>query len=87
MSFNNVAVESIDTAQALDLIAIERQRQDNKWGVQDHDDDRWYAILAEEFGEIARGLNDNDPENVEEEIIQTAAVCVAWLEARWRRKN
>ena len=74
-------------ATAFYEVLQERTKQDAKWGQQDHDDFKWLSILAEEFGEIARGLNDGDQENAQEEIIQTAAVCVAWLEARWRRVN
>jgi NTP pyrophosphatase (non-canonical NTP hydrolase) len=75
------------TYTVLNLIDAEREVQDAKGGVQDqHNDDQWYRILAEEFGEIAKALNDKEPdEALEAEIIQTAAVCVAWLEARSRR--
>jgi NTP pyrophosphatase (non-canonical NTP hydrolase) len=36
------------------------------------------AILGEEFGEVCMAINDNS--NLEEELIQVAAVCVRWLE-------
>lgn len=82
---------------ALDKVLGERVKQDRKWGVQDHNDDKWYRILGEEFGEIGHALNELDygtskpndmtEEELEDEIIQTAAVCVAWLESRWRQKN
>jgi len=77
------------TYTVLNLIDDEREAQDAKWGVQDqHNDDQWYRILAEEFGEIAKALNDKEPEAaLEAEIIQTAAVCVAWIEARSRRRR
>jgi len=39
------------------------------------------AVLAEEFGEIARAVCERDWENMKEEIIQTAAVLVAWAES------
>jgi NTP pyrophosphatase (non-canonical NTP hydrolase) len=44
------------------------------------------AVLAEEFGEVARvvceeSCNDkSDIEHLKEELIQVAAVCVAWVE-------
>ena len=66
-------------------LSAERIRQDMKWGEQNHDDDRWLAILTEELGEIARALNEHDDENRNEELVQVAAVCVAWLEAIGRR--
>ena len=37
------------------------------------------TILAEEFGEVARAICDNR-ENLRAELIQVAAVCLAWLE-------
>lgn len=38
------------------------------------------AVLGEEFGEVARAINERDPVNMRDEIIQVAACCVAWLE-------
>ena len=35
-----------------------------------------YVIMAEEFGEIAKGLTEKDYENVKEEIVQTIAMLV-----------
>lgn len=87
------------TAVVID-IAEERERQDRKWGPQNHDDARWFLILAEEFGELAREVNEEvfRPTSerlatLRQELVQTAAVCVAWLEClerrhtpdRWRR--
>lgn len=77
---------TFDKATILRAILDERDRQDAKWGVQDHADEKWLAILVEEVGEAARGILDHDPPNLDEEIIQIAAVCVAWTEARARRK-
>lgn len=39
------------------------------------------AILAEEAGEVARAVIDRDRQGLEHELVQVAAVCVAWLEA------
>lgn len=39
------------------------------------------AVLAEEFGEVARAVCEKDYKNLREELVQTAAVCLAWLEA------
>lgn len=38
------------------------------------------AILSEECGEVARAVLDGG-EGLEEELVQVAAVCVAWLES------
>lgn len=38
------------------------------------------AVLAEECGEVSRAVLDNDHESLRAELIQVAAVAVAWLE-------
>jgi len=74
-------------------VANERVRQDEKWGA-----DRnmplleWWAILSEEYGEVAHEVTDYHFEThkatrgvylnlMRAELIQTAAVCVAMIEA------
>lgn len=73
------------------LIDAERDRQETKWG-HPHN---WgegscssanvatmtkVAVLAEEFGEIARAALELDHDGLADELVQTAAVCIAWLE-------
>lgn len=78
----------------LNAIVDERRRQDAlvesgdiPWNLADPDVDPdggfRLAVLGEEFGEVARALLENGPESPElrDEITQTAAVCLAWLEA------
>lgn len=75
-------------------ISDERARQERKWGADQSEGwgtalpDRnsvWYVIAAEELGEVAQEVlnvrfgNDNDV-GLKTELIQTAAVLVAWLE-------
>lgn len=61
-------------------IDAERARQDEKWGVDRHLNPLlWLAILAEEFGEVAKDTLENCP-NLREELVQVAAVAVAWVE-------
>lgn len=92
----------------LNEIREERQRQDAKWGEQNHPDGTnllnaewraharkqcqtaaaegrvtWAHILQEEFVEA---LAEVEPELLRAELLQTAAVCVAWIEAIDRRK-
>ena len=76
---------------ALDDVAGERKRQDAKWGEQNHDDAMWFCILGEEFGELAQAVlhtkvGGRAAGTVREELVQTAAVAVAWIEAMDRRK-
>ena len=36
--------------------------------------------MAEEVGEVARAAMSRDDDRLKEELVQVAAVCVAWLE-------
>lgn len=72
----------------LEEIRKERERQDKKWGVQNHSPIVWDSILGEEAGEVSKAaleshfnhMGDNRLEDYREELIQTAAVCVAAIE-------
>lgn len=77
----------IETAAALIEVTQERARQTRKWGEQNHDNERWLAILAEEFGEIAKEVVEGDEEQQLPELIQLAAVAVAWIECIDRRSR
>ncbi|BFH59424.1 MazG-like family protein [Paenibacillus azoreducens] len=78
-------------------VAKERQRQEEKWGQQDHEPMMWMGILGEEFGELCQAVNethfDNGPEarkkggyeNMREEAVQVAAVAISFIEALDRR--
>src|SRR5438552_26200 len=73
-------------------IADERERQHRKWD-RDHDhghgdcssagvpDTVKVAVLTEETGEVARAFLDGDRAGLRRELVQVAAVAVAWLEA------
>jgi len=59
----------------------ERDRQDEKWGEQNHVPLRWYAILGEEFGEVGKAINEHDLRQCREELVQVAAVAIAFVES------
>ncbi|MGB1207545.1 MAG: hypothetical protein ACPG5B_17985 [Chitinophagales bacterium] len=42
------------TAAILAKVVAERQKQDAKWGEQNHNPIEWSAILTEECGEVAK---------------------------------
>lgn len=78
-------------ARAIASVLAERIRQDQRWGADRVlPRDRWLALLAEEFGESATEVNDfNDAndlaitrsiEKLRSELIQVAAVAIAWVE-------
>lgn len=73
------------------LIGAERTRQATKWQMS-HD---WgqgdcssasvapttkVAVLLEEAGEVARAVLDLDNDSLRAELVQVAAVAIAWLE-------
>ena len=76
-----------------EAIKRERQNQDEKWGEQNHNGLKWLAILMEEIGECSELINElylaigesidveDNKEFLRHELIQVAAVCVAWLES------
>lgn len=79
-------------AEALAAISAERDRQQAKWaGTHDwgHGDCSGdgvpmavrLAILAEEFGEVARAFLENDQDGFKTEVTQVAAVACAILES------
>lgn len=94
--------------RVIDSVLAERNRQDAKWGEQNHpdgtgiggDDVRrdvmtslcqaaaasgsvtWRHILDEE---VAEAFAEPDPAKLRAELVQVAAVAVAWIEAIERR--
>jgi hypothetical protein len=75
----------IPNNQVLGYISDERIRQDEKWGQQDHDSKVWHPILAEALNRLIHGSNKEKAlKDLEMELIQTAAVCVAWIESLHR---
>lgn len=66
--------------EIFDLIRAERQRQNEKWGPQNHYKQWWFVILSEEIGEVAKAIYEHDEDEYELELIQSASVLVAMLE-------
>lgn len=79
-----------NTAPQLAAVMRERHRQLAKFGHQRHKNPGvWLAILGEEFGEVCQaagptmGLSTGKPTDADDlytELIQVAAVAVAWAE-------
>jgi hypothetical protein len=81
----------------LNEVVAERQRQEQKWGEQNHEPFKWLAILGEEVGEANQAVveahfqNNNTanpkdfcPEKLKEyrtELVQVAAVAVSMIES------
>ena len=73
-------------AKVVENVLAERERQDSIWGDQkDNTDDTWALIALEELGEVAKDINETKLGSAYTEIIQVAAVMVAWAESLRRR--
>jgi len=70
-----------DGSAALRDIAIERTKQETKWGQQDHSPERWMVVLGEEYGESCEAVLKMDWNNYRHELVQVAAVAIAAIEA------
>ncbi len=75
------------------LVLTERDRQDRKWGQQNHLSIEWMAILTEEVGELAQAIVDrhfsdkpDDGLKIQTELIHVAAVCKAMWECGERNR-
>jgi hypothetical protein len=82
----------MNRAKVYEYIDDERARQSAKWGGVH----AWgtgdcsspavrgpvkMTVLMEEVGEVARALLDGNADQLETELVQVAAVAVAWLES------
>ena len=68
-----------------EAVDIERARQDEKWGEQNHDPFIWCSILGEEKGEVDKAsleyiFGDKPGQRILEELVHTAAVAKAMWE-------
>lgn len=77
---------AITDGGVLNEVAAERDRQDAKWGEQNHDLPVWITVLAEEIGEAAQEVlaarAGERPAMLRcrAELVQVAAVAVAAIE-------
>ena len=74
--------ELISQNRIIGKILMERDRQDKKWGqeFEGRHHSFWFTILLEEIGEAAKAILEKDTCNLQEELIQSAAVIVSWLQ-------
>ncbi|WP_025184035.1 MazG-like family protein [Leptospira kirschneri] len=77
----------------LSEINQERDRQDSRWGEQNHRPIEWIPILGEEVGEVNKAALESyfsggikDYSEYRKELIQVAAVAIAMIESYDRNK-
>lgn len=89
LGMQQAAVSALtNTHTILADVAAERERQSQKWGVVSRPPLEWFAILGEEFGEVAEKVtegyvppeSDFDKQGYRTELIQVAAVAVSAVE-------
>jgi len=79
-------IELLNRGKRAEAILMERDRQDELWGKQNHSLSEWMVILVEEVGELADAISANifctdvSKKNWREEAVQVAAVALAMLE-------
>lgn len=66
-------------------VQIEREKQDTKWGEQNHSPADWCMILGEEVGEVNKAaleakFGGKNLREYRKELIQVAAVAIAMVE-------
>ena len=77
----------MDKKKILQLILEERQKQDEKWGEQNHNIYKWLAILGEEVGEVNKAALEKNYKDIIDELIQIGAVTVAMIESLERNRK
>lgn len=85
--------ENTELANAILSVLEERERQNVKWGEQNHDPFTYLTILMEEIGELSQaalhnkfGGKEGSLEHMQEEAVQVAAVALAIVECLHRGK-
>ncbi len=76
-------------------IQQERNRQDEKWGIQNHHILEWIPILGEEVGEVNKAAleyhfrykNSKSTAQYRKELVQVAAVACAMIECLDRQEE
>ena len=69
-------------ANFYNLIQLERDAQEKKWGPQHHSNERWLAITVEEVGEVSEAFQEKGDTEFLKEITQVAAVLENWVTSR-----
>lgn len=73
--------------EVFNRLNLHRERMDNRWGpesinlVATDKPKTIVTLLAEEVGEVARAVLENDDENLIAELLDVMQICCAWLEA------
>lgn len=90
------SLDELNLLSPIEWVKEERKRQQEARGFQNHNTFKWMSILGEEFGEIFKVIEERTEfkldhleyrRQLQYELIQTAAVAVAWVEAIRREEG
>jgi NTP pyrophosphatase (non-canonical NTP hydrolase) len=85
-TFNRKDFET-DMDKIFKEISRETDRQDEKFGEQNHSPFYWLAVLSEEAGEAAKAALEKDWKHYRKEVVQIAAVTCQMIASFDRNKN
>ena len=66
-------------------VKAEKRSQDEQWGIQNHENWKWFIILVEEIGEVAKAILEGKHDQLLLELVQCVAVIEQWIESMDRR--
>lgn len=65
----------------LEAVVAERERQENRYGMQNHANNFWNVIASKKLGDVAHQIQEQSDSSLFIEVVQTCAVYFAWAEA------
>ena len=69
------------------IIEKECERQDKKWGDQQHSTPMWNMIFGEEHGEMCEAYMNGDRDQFLSELVQCAALLIQWIKYEAERDH
>ena len=65
----------------LEAVVAERDRQEKRYGMQNHANNFWNVIASKKVGDVAHQIQEQSDSSLFIEVVQTCAVYFAWAEA------
>jgi hypothetical protein len=65
----------------LEAVVAERDRQEIRYGMQNHANQFWNVIASKKVGDVAHQIQEQSDSALFIEVVQTCAVYFAWAEA------
>ena len=65
----------------LEALVAERERQEQRYGMQNHANNFWNVIASKKLADVAHQIQEQNHSSLFIEVVQTCAVYFAWAEA------